>query len=629
MNKIRIFDLESDYLLDRITTIHCLCYYDVDSGISRTCVNYQEIRELFEEEGVIWLGHNIIKFDLPALQKIIGIKEPEKVIDTLSLSWYLFPDRRKHGLEEWGEELGVEKPKIEDWGEGNIEAIKHRCAEDVKINTRLWWKEEKILEELYPTEAKLWRFIEYLTFKLQCVREQEEIGLLFNKESCITTLNKLEGEKEIKTKELEEVMPKRAIKKEKKYKDVAIDKEGNLFVKGDIFYQAAVEAGASIKDEHSIATIKGWEEPNSNSNIQLKDWLYSLGWEPENIKHLRDKKTNIVKKIPQIAHRLGGGEICDSVKKLFEKEPKLELLEGLTVMSHRIGMLNGFLEEVGEGERIFPSMAGLTNTLRLKHKVVVNLPAVEKKYGKEIRELLIADEGNILCGSDLANIEDRTKRHYIYKYDPKYVEEMNVPGYDAHLELGVLAGYMTQDDLEFYKAYKGEDKERYSKLKAIRNKSKISNFSATYKIGAEALSRNANMSLKDARKLLKTYWERNKAILKVENECLITQAGGQRWLQNPISGFWYSLRNDKDKFSTLNQGTAVYVFDLWVKYMREQEIKIALQYHDEVLFNVKEGEQELIQKKINRAIELVNEELKLNVPVGCSIQWGKDYSSVH
>jgi len=61
--------------------------------------------------------------------------------------------------------------------------------------------------------------------------------------------------------------------------------------------------------------------------------------------------------------------------------------------------------------------------------------------------------------------------------------------------------------------------------------------------------------------VLEVYWKRNKSILDVENALKIKQIGTQMWLLNPISKFWYSLRSDKDKFSTLNQGTGSYIFD--------------------------------------------------------------------
>ena len=176
---------------------------------------------------------------------------------------------------------------------------------------------------------------------------------------------------------------------------------------------------------------------------------------------------------------------------------------------------------------------------------------------------------------------------------------------------------------------KEEQKNLFGKLKAIRNKAKVTNFSATYKVGYEALARNANISTKESKKLLKIYWDRNSAILDVENECEIREVDNTRWLLNPISGFWYSLRNDKDKFSTLNQGSAVFVFDLFLMYLIEQGVDIPFQYHDEWLGCFKNSEIDGIIVKIYKAIELVNQKLKLNIEVSCSIETGKNYSETH
>jgi len=99
-----------------------------------------------------------------------------------------------------------------------------------------------------------------------------------------------------------------------------------------------------------------------------------------------------------------------------------------------------------------------------------------------------------------------------------------------------------------------EQKRIFSKIKDVRQKAKTVNFSATYKVGAETLARNGGFKLSFAKKLLETFWKRNKAILDVEKSLEIKEIGNQKWLKNPVSGFWYSLRAEKDKFSTLNQG---------------------------------------------------------------------------
>ena len=157
----------------------------------------------------------------------------------------------------------------------------------------------------------------------------------------------------------------------------------------------------------------------------------------------------------------------------------------------------------------------------------------------------------------------------------------------------------------------------------------ITGNSATYKVGAETLSRNSGMSIEESKKLLRIYWERNSAILKVEQELLVKTVQGGRWLKNPVSGFWYSLRTEKDRFSTLNQGSAVYVFDVWIMYMRSLGIRVALQMHDEIVCCVKENQESRTRAVINEAMNLTNKKLKLNVVINCSTAFGKNYAEVH
>ncbi len=628
-----IIDLEADNLLDKATKIHCLSFHHIETKESKTLVDYEDIKKFILQEDITIIGHNIILYDCRLLEKILEIDLKKlKKIDTLGISWYLDPLRKKHGLEIYGTELGVSKPKVTDWSEQPIEVYIERCQEDVKINTLLWEKQYKYLKELYITDSAINRFITYINFKLDCVKEQEEIGLKLDIEKCKNTLSTFESLKEDKIRELESCMPQIPIKTYKTYKFCIEDDFGNIHIPGStIFDELSIDK--PIEENKKVEIIKGYKAPNANSHIQLKDWLYSLGWKPKHIKHVRDKKKNEVKQIPQIGSINGQGEICDSIKKLFSKEPSLELLDGLSVLSHRISILKGFLKDQKDG-RLYASMNGFTNTLRLKHSVLVNLPTPNKRYAEAIRECIIADKGSILCGSDLSGIEDNTKRHYIYKYDPEYVKTMFIPGYDAHLELGILANLITEEEKDFYKAFDKdnhtvEEKKRYININERRALSKTCNFAATYKSGAETLSRNSGMTVTEAKKLLKIYWERNKAILQIEDDCIVKEVQGQKWLQNPLNKFWYSLRTEKDRFSTLNQSSAVYVFDLWISYIRKQNIKVLYQCHDECLLNCTLDKQEEVKEKINEAMKSVNNLLKLNVTISCNTQFSQNYSECH
>ena len=113
-----------------------------------------------------------------------------------------------------------------------------------------------------------------------------------------------------------------------------------------------------------------------------------------------------------------------------------------------------------------------------------------------------------------------------------------------------------------------EDKQKalYNKIKEIRNLGKVVNFSSVYGAGPPKIALTTGMSLSQAKTLHKTYWSRNKSVKQVaasvKTKTIIIDGEEQMWLLNPVSGFWYSLRYEKDKFSTLNQGTGVYCFDL-------------------------------------------------------------------
>ena len=143
-----IFDIESDGLLDTATKIHCLSYSQADGRFSGTIYSEKDIKDFFSHD-YIYIGHHIIGYDFKALEKVYGIKRPKHIFDTLAWSWYLFPDRAEHGLESWGEDFGVPKPKIDDWQNLTIEEYTHRCEEDVKINTKLYQLIKTKMKEIY------------------------------------------------------------------------------------------------------------------------------------------------------------------------------------------------------------------------------------------------------------------------------------------------------------------------------------------------------------------------------------------------------------------------------------------------------------------------------------------------
>lgn len=626
--KLAVFDLECDGL--KPTKIHCVSVQLGDKLDST--VDYERMKKLFSREDFVFIAHNGIRFDIPVLERILGITVKAKVVDTLALSWYLEPQRIKHGLEGWGEDFGVPKPPIEDWDNLPIEEYIHRCEEDVKINVRLWKQQWKQLLRLYGSEQAAWKLIDYLSFKLECARDQEKYRWKLDVDKCKTTLARLIALREVKVVELTEAMPKVPIKAKRTKPKKPYKTNGDLSEGGKRWFTLLEEYGLEKDYEGVIEETVSWKEPNPGSSDQIKKWLYDLGWEPQTFEFKRNKQTGDIRQIPQVSLKHGAG-LCPSVKMLYDKEPKLEVLEGLSILTHRISLLEGFLNNADDEGYVQAQVQGLTNTLRFKHRVVVNLPGIDKPYGSDIRGCLCAPEGYELVGSDMSSLEDRTKQHFMWPYDPEYVKEMMTPDFDPHIDLAVQCKLMSLSDAN---KYKQADKEfehsaLYKALKKVRAVGKKVNYTAVYGAGDAAVARAAEVPLAEGAKLRESYWKRNWAVLKIAEDQTVKVCNGMKWLYNPVSELWYSLRYEKDRFSTLNQGTGVWCFDTWVKHLRIGGPPIIGQMHDEVIGLVSKDARVRVkaERHFKDAIRKTNDELKLNRELDCSVQFGSSYADIH
>ena len=614
---VLVFDIETDGLLDELTKIHVLSYSHDGKEVKHTH-DYDEMRKFFTETETL-VGHNIIRFDIPAVEKVLGIEVKARLIDTLALSWYLNHDRMKHGLESYGEDYGVPKPVIKDWNSLTPQEYAHRCDEDVKINNRLWRDLSMKLGKLYKdAEADKDRLIDYLTFKLDCAKEQETLRWKLDVDKAQAAYDEIMALKVEKVEQLAEAMPRKTLTRMASRPKIMYKKDGSLSSHGEKWVDLCKEY------KHPETTMQfvvktGEERGNPNSNDQVKDWLYSLGWKARTYKFLRDKVTGNERQIEQVRKN---GELCRSVKELAEVDKAVDLLDGLTVLTHRAGILKSFLECHKDGW-LEASVAGLTNTFRFKHyRPLVNLPGVDKPYGDVIRGCLTCPDNYVLAGADMTSLEDTTKRHYMKPLDPDYVEAMSREGFDPHLDLALHAGVITQDDIDKHNS--GE-----RSLKALRKNYKVVNYSATYGVGAPKLARETGMTKGEAKVLLEAFWSRNWAIERVAKNLRVRELFGGMWLKNPVSGFWHSLRSDKDRFSTLNQSTGVYCFDSWVKECRGMGLETIGQFHDEIIVLTKEGDEDKAENIMQMSINNVNDAINLNVPLGTDVQFGKTYADIH
>jgi hypothetical protein len=622
-----VFDVETDGLLDKATKVHVLSWTRDGKHYNSTS-SYKDMRDLLEEERVL-VGHNICRFDVPVLEKILGISIKAKLYDTLPMSWVINTDRQVHGLESFGEDFGVPKPVITDWEGLTYEEYKHRCEEDVKINWLLWQNLIKRFRLVYGNDKALMdRFFQYLTFKMKSAAMAEQAGWRIDKQLVEKSLATLEKAQEVKVEELKQVMPP-VVKYVEKSKPEKLTKKDGSHTKAALeWFRLLEENDLPLFHEGTVRVVKSTEAPNPNSSDQVKDWLFSMGWNPCTFDYKKNDDGSD-RLVPQVRK---DGELAPSVKLLIEEHPEVGLLDGLTVLQHRKSIFEGMLESEVNGY-VRAEVNGLTNTLRFKHKKpLVNLPGVDKPWGKEIRGSLIADEGTILCGADMVSLEATTKRHFIYPYDPEYVEEMSVPGFDEHLDLAVRAGYINKDDYSFYTRADEDtvnDVARFKSIKKVRKKFKPVNYSAVYGVGVPKLSRTTGMSPSEAKVLLDAYWERNWAVRQFAKDQQVKTVAGQMWVKNPVNGFWYTLRYEKDIFSTLNQGTGAYCFDQWVAHYLTRRPNIIGQFHDESINRVKKGDEQEHESVLRWAISKVNEKLRLNIKLDIDVQFGMTYADVH
>lgn len=164
------FDIEANGYLEDADRIHCLVAKDLDRGrlysfyddptiepYSGNVYSKDMLPRFFDKVTMV-IGHNLIKYDLPLLNKLYGIEQSFIIADTLIWSKTLYPDRPcapsqptvlwnpvtkknekigPHSLAAWGYRLDHPKVEYFDW-ETFDQAMLWRCTEDVYLNEKVY-----------------------------------------------------------------------------------------------------------------------------------------------------------------------------------------------------------------------------------------------------------------------------------------------------------------------------------------------------------------------------------------------------------------------------------------------------------------------------------------------------------
>ncbi|AUR84747.1 ribonuclease H-like domain protein [Vibrio phage 1.063.O._10N.261.45.C7] len=570
-----------------------------------------------------------------------------------------------------------------------------RCNEDVKINLLLWQDFMKRLHEMYTitkacidsgqvnpkrmsddeetyldqyvnsstVDEYIERCLTFLMFKMDCARLQEKTrwkaDVEYIEESYRLFTDKVETAKGI----LEGVMPpvpKYTVRK--KPKGDPLKKDGTPKVAtvkwNDTVDQFGMEDHLgnlmviATEDPDVVKLLTKYENPNANSSDQLKSWLFSHGWVPETFEYVKDEAAMekwvaggfrkedkpVPRKVPQI-NKQGdeGKELCHSVIKLAEEVPEVMAYDSYTVVKTRLDTIKGFRRSMSEDGYLKARIGAFTNTLRVGHRELANLAGIDKPYGENIRGALTCNEGEILLGSDLSSLEDRVKHHFMLPHDPQYVETMMADDYDPHILTAYSAKMVTDEELAGFKAgtLSGAIKDAVGKA---RKGGKVTNYASVYGGSPEAISRGGGIDLNLAKQLHKGYWELNWSVKAIaEEQCVFEDSRKQKWLINPVNGIAYSLRTEKDRFSTLCQGTGSYFFDMWVdEILTAMEKKwgkktLTGSFHDEIILCFKDLPQvkEAMTNIVMTSIDKVTDKYKLRRKLGADVQLNTTYAGIH
>jgi DNA polymerase-1 len=457
-----IFDLEADGYLNEATKIHCLVIKDTDTGFAAVFNSQANpfgdtsiergIKLLSEADALC--GHNVLKYDLPLIQKLYpGWTYRGKVTDTLIITRLLFPDlsesddrlikmgrlapkyRNRHSLEAWGHRLQYLKGEFAGPWDVWTQEMEDYCVQDVRVTEKLLGVCQR-KNGGWPMEA-----VELEHDVARIISRQEQRGFAFDEPLALELLKTLS----IRRHELEEELKRQfgtwyAPEKREPF----VPKSGN---KANHY-----TAGCPLTKVKRVEF-----NPGSRQHI-AKVLTERFGWKP-------DAYTSTG--IPEVSE--------ESLKAIRHPEAAV-LLDYLTVQK-RLGQLaegkEAWLKYVRKG-RIHGSVNTLgTVTGRMSHSNpnLAQVPAGRSPYGHECRALFKASDGMALLGCDAAALELRVLAHYMARHDGGVygraaVEGTKEEGTDVHTLNMKALGITSRDDAKtwFYAFLYGAGNEKLGSI---------------------------------------------------------------------------------------------------------------------------------------------------------------------
>jgi len=257
-----------------------------------------------------------------------------------------------------------------------------------------------------------------------------------------------------------------------------------------------------------------------------------------------------------------------------------------------------------------------TGRLSSKNPNLQNIP-VRTEAGRAIRKGFIAREGYKLVGIDYSQIELRLLAHY--SKDPALLEAFN-NNLDIHLQTAV-------------KIFGSEE------AKEKRNIAKSINFGLLYGMGSRKLGEQLGIPSKEAKLYIDSYFESFSTVKDflqtiqdgaMENGYVKTLLGRKRRFDFENANGMMQATYQRESVNTVFQGSAADLIKLAMikidmKYKNSEDLRMLLQIHDELIFEVKEDKLDIVNDKITYIMENIYE---LEVPLRVSVSIGDNWSEL-
>lgn len=404
--------------LDRL---HCLVIKDADTGDVVSCHgskpegrfgSLEHGLHLLAEADVI-VGHNVIAFDIPAIQKVYPWWKPKGVVrDTIILTRLLWPKeqitdidhgRRKknplchptkligsYALAAWGYRLGEYKGDYTGGWDSWSQEMQTYCEQDVEVTAKLW---QTCADKLAgKDDGQAWgpECVELEHEVAWIVARQERHGFAFDLKKASALYAKLVARRTELEEKLQLAFPPKTIE------TVFVPKANNKkmgYAKGVPFTKRRVVAF------------------NPGSRKQVAARLMELGWKPTEFTADGTPKVDeeVLTSLPYPQ--------CAPLSEYYMVEKRLgALAEGKEawLKAERNGRLHG---------RVFTNGA-VTGRMTHSSPNMANVPGLMNRktgkpqpYGRECRELFTASPGMKLVGCDADALELRCLAHFMAKYD--------------------------------------------------------------------------------------------------------------------------------------------------------------------------------------------------------------------